>query len=79
MLPESEPFRFMNKLKPLIVKEGDKVILEAELSHNKEVTWLRGRGRCVVGSHYEIVAVGLRRTLIIKGMSHTVLQYPFFG
>ena len=67
MLPESEPFRFMNKLKPMIVKEGEKVIFEVELSHNKEVTWLRGRGRCVVGSHYEIVAVGLRRTLIIKG------------
>lgn len=65
MLPASEPFRFMQKFRPQIVKEGQRVIMEVDLSHNKEVTWLRGRGRCNVGSHYEIVAVGLRRTLMI--------------
>jgi len=67
MLPDSEPFRFLTGLKPQIVKEGERVIFQVDLSHNKDVNWLRGRGRCVVGSHYEIIAVGLRRTLIIMG------------
>ena len=67
MVPAHEPFRFTQPLQPAKVKEGDKIILECELSHNKNVTWLRGRGRCQVGSHYEVISVGMRRTLIIMG------------
>lgn len=67
MVPAHEPFRFTQPLQPAKVKEGDKIILECELSHNKDVTWLRGRGRCQVGSHYEVISVGMRRTLIIMG------------
>ena len=67
MVPAHEPFRFVQGLEPQTVKEGDKVIFVVELSHNKEVNWLRGRGRCKVGSHYECVSVGLRRSLIIHG------------
>ena len=62
-----DPFTFTKPMEPQVCKEGDKVFFEVELSHNKEVTFLRGRGRCQVGSHYEIISVGLRRALIIKG------------
>merc|ERR1739848_463115 len=65
MVPAHEEFRFTKPLEGAKVKEGDKIILEVELSHNKNVTWLRGRGRCQVGSHYEVISVGMRRTLII--------------
>ena len=69
MVHPDEPFRFMNGLFPQTVKEGQRVFFEIELSHAREVTWLRGRGRCNVGSHYEIIAVGLKRVLMILGNS----------
>ena len=67
MAQPDDPFVFTKPMAPQTCKEGDKVFFEVELSHNKEVTFLRGRGRCQVGKHYEMVSVGLRRTLIIKG------------
>ena len=67
MAQPDDPFVFTKPMAPQVCKEGDKVFFEVELSHNKEVTFLRGRGRCQVGKHYEMVSVGLRRTLIIKG------------
>ena len=73
MVPAHEEFRFTKPLQPAKVNEGGQIILECELSHNKNVTWLRGRGRCQVGSHYEVISVGMRRTLIIMGMFMVIL------
>lgn len=67
MAAPNTPFKFLNELEHQTVREGSIVRFEVDLSHPKDVTWLRGRGRCQVGKHYEIIAVGLKRVLVIMG------------
>ena len=67
MAPPDAPFKFLKELEHQTVREGSIVRFEVDLSHPKEVTRLRGRGRCQVGKHYEIIAVGLKRVLVIMG------------